>query len=342
VAAAVFLGRVWLPHLMLVAAVQTSLAIFYQLAERAAVRNLVAPEHLTAALTQNETRSRAAVLLGQIAGGLLFTVARWVPFFFTSIAHFVSLVMLLLIRRDFQQARARPRRSLIAEVGEGVTWMWEQRFLRTVMGFIAISNVAFQGLTLALMLIVRDSGGSAALVGFILGVSGAGGMIGALTGTWWMRRATLRSLVIGGLTAWMLTMPAVAFTSNPVILCVLIAANSYVGGLFNLVGGVYMVRITPDAVMGRVGGVATLLASGTNFLGALVGGFLLGGLGVRSTVLWLSVVMALLVVLSVVSPSVRSISGTSANRLMSRGGGRKTAAPEPAEPRPDGHSIENV
>lgn len=318
VAVSVYLDHVWLPLLMLVAFVQTTLAIFYQLAERAAVRHLVTPEQLPTALTQNETRSRAAVLVGQPVGGVLFTLAKWAPFLVTTIAHLGSLIALLLIRKPFQYARPARRTTLRADIAEGVRWMWGQRFLRTVMGFVAVSNAVFQALTLGLMVIIRNDDGSAATVGLVIGVSGVGGMFGALGGMWWMRRATLRALVVGGLTAWAVTVPAMAFTSDPVLLAVLFAANSYVGGLFNVVGGVYMVRIAPDAMMGRVGGVATLLASGASFLGVLIGGWLLADLGVRSTVLWLAAVMALLVVLSVLSPSVRAIARTEENARLVR------------------------
>ncbi|GAB3975660.1 MFS transporter [Plantactinospora veratri] len=326
VALAVLFDRIWVPQLMVVAFVQTSLSVFYQLGERAAVRQLVPAEHLSTALTQNEARGRAAVLIGQPVGGVLFTAARWAPFLFTTIAHLGSLIALLLIRKPFQQARTERRvTTLRADIAEGVAWMWQQRFLRTVLGFVAISNAVFQALTLALMVVVRNGGGSAAVVGAVIGASGIGGMLGALSGMWWLRRATLRALVVGGLAAWAVTVPLMAFTTNPVHLSVIFAANSYVGGLFNVVGMVYMVRITPDPLMGRVGGVATLLASGSNFLGALGGGVLLAGAGIRATVLWLGAVMSSLVVLAVLSPAVRGIARTPDNARMVRRLGRHAA-----------------
>ncbi|GIG88298.1 MFS transporter [Plantactinospora endophytica] len=326
VALAVLLDRVWVPQLMVVAFVQTSLSVFYQLGERAAVRHLVPAEQLPTALTQNETRGRAAVLIGQPVGGVLFTVAKWAPFLFTTIAHLGSLVALLLIRKPFQQARPERRgTTLRADIAEGVAWLWRQRFLRTVLGFVAISNAVFQALTLALMVIVRNGGGSAAVVGAVIGASGVGGMLGALTGMWWLRRATLRALVVGGLAAWAVTVPLMAFTTDPVSLAMIFAANSYVGGLFNVVGMVYLVRITPDPLMGRVGAVATLLASGSNFLGALAGGVLLAGAGIRATVLGLAAVMSSLVVLAVLSPAVRGIARTPENARMVRRLGRHAA-----------------
>ncbi|MGX7671974.1 MFS transporter [Plantactinospora sp. DSM 117369] len=325
VAVAVLLGHVWVPQLMVVAFVQTSLSVFYQLGERAAVRHLVPAEQLPTALTQNETRGRAAVLIGQPVGGVLFTLARWAPFLFTTVAHLGSLLALLLIRRPFQQPRPARHSTLRADIAEGVAWLWQQRFLRTVLSYVAISNAVFQALTLTLMVVIRNGGGSAALVGAVIGASGVGGMLGALSGMWWMRRATLRTLVVGGLAAWALTVPLMAFTTDPVNLAVIFAVNSYVGGLFNVVGGVYMVRITPDPMMGRIGAVATLLASGSNFLGALAGGVLLGGAGVRPTVLGLSAVMASLVLFALLSPAVRGIAKTPDNARLVRRLGRHAA-----------------
>lgn len=305
VAVAVSLGRVWLVQLVVVAFIESSLAIFYQLAERAGVRHLVSPRQLPAALAQNEARGRTAQLLGQPVGSVLFAAARWMPFLATALTHLASLTALLLIRKKFQEQRERTRRALRVEIAEGVAWTWQQRFLRTVMGFIAISNIPFQGIALAVIVIVRAGGGSPAVIGIITALAGVGGILGAVTGLWWLRRVSLRAIVIGGLVAWALVMPPVAFVHDPVALGVLFAVSSYVGGLFNVAGGIYLVRITPDAMMGRAGAVATLLGSGTNFLGALAAGVLLDAIGTGRTVLGLSAIMVLLVVLSLTSRSVR-------------------------------------
>ena len=80
VAVAVFNGHVWLPHLMIVAFVENSLTVFYRLAERSAVREVVPRSQLSPAMSRNEARAQAATLLGQPIGGLLFTAFRWLPF----------------------------------------------------------------------------------------------------------------------------------------------------------------------------------------------------------------------------------------------------------------------
>ena len=315
VAAAVLLGHVWLWQLVVIAFVQSSLALLYQLAERSAVRHLVAPAQLPLALSRNEARQRGAMLLGRPAGGALFEVGRWVPFLTTTLTHLVSLVALLFIRRPFQARADGPPSSgsMWSDLVAGLRYVWQQPFLRTVLIFIAVSNIPFEGLAYAVMAVIREDNGSTLAVGLILGVSGVGGMLGALHGTWFMRRLDLRGIVVGGLAGWALVMPLIAFTRDPWLLGLLFILMSYIGGVFNVVGGVYLVRSTPDHLMGRAGSVAMLLGTGTNFAGPLLAGFLLSSLSVATSVLALSSVMIVLVVVSVLSPAVRGQAGT---RLM--------------------------
>jgi MFS family permease len=299
VAVAVATGRINLGHLLAAAFVSGSLAVFYQLAERAAVRHLVPPGQLPLALAQNEARWRAAGLLGQPVGGALYTVARWSPFLFAAAAH-------LLIRKPLQGPRdTAPRRRLAVEVAEGFTWTWRRRFLAALVGLIATTNLLFQGISLAVILIVRDGGGSAALLGTITAVGGIGGMLGALGATWWTRRAPLRTVVVGSIAVWAAVVPLLTVVRAPVAIGALLAVMAYAGGLVNVVGGVYQVSVTPDEMQGRVSSVLTLIASGAGALGALGSGFLLDGLGVTGTLAGITGCMVLLAVTALVTPALR-------------------------------------
>ena len=317
VAALVVSGHVWLPALLVAAFVQGGCVVFYQLGERAAVPRLVAPEHLASAMTRNEARSRVASLLGQPVGSALFAVLRWVPFVFTALMHLVSLLSVVLIRNPMQGERPEPR-NLRTEIAEGVAWMWRQRFLRTVIGLIAATNVVFRGLTMALMVIVHAAGGSAAIVGAVGAAGGIGGALGALSGTWWMKRVSLGAVAIGGLAAWAVLVPVLSVLHTPVVLAVVFAANGYVGGVFNVVGGVYVVGITPDVLQGRVNSVASLVVVGAVSLGALLSGYLLDAAGILPTILGFTGVLVALAVYAGASPTVRSRTGP-AGRLIPPG-----------------------
>jgi MFS family permease len=335
VTATVLMGHYWLWHLMIVAFVQSSLGIFYVLAERSAVRHLVPASQLPTALTQNEARERAAGMLGEPAGSVFFTITSWLPFGVTTLSHLGSFLTLLFIRKPFQARRTdAPHEPILTDIKAGIAWVWQRRFLRTVLLFIALSNIPFEGLTLAVMVMINDLKLPPAIVGVVIAIGGIGGVAGAVCGTWWMRRVTMRGIVVGGLAAWALLMPLAAFTDDIYLLGAIFAGCSYVGGLFNVVGGVYMVRITPDAMMGRVGSVATLMASGTNFVGAFAAGFLIDSLGTDHAILALSGLMVVLVALAVASPAVRNVVRTPEGGKLTDG----PASPDNHHDSPEGDS----
>ncbi|NYT94592.1 MFS transporter [Salinispora sp. H7-4] len=304
-AVALALGFVSVAHLAATAFVDTSLAVFYKLAERGAVRNVVHPTHLGQALSQNEARSRAAGLIGQPGGVLLQTAARWAPFSFSTLASLISLVTLLLIKKEFQGERA-PRRKLTTEVLDGLRWLWRQRFLRGALVFVALSNILFQVLALTLIVVVKEENRSPATLAVIVGIGGIGGVAGALTGGWWLRHLTQRATLLGGASAWLVLMSAMALTRNPVVLGVLFAATGFVGAIFNVTAAVYQVRVTPDALQGRVAAAMNLVGSGTNALGALVGGMLLAAWGGGATLHTVCAAMAVLVLACALSPALRT------------------------------------
>ncbi|MFJ9178094.1 MFS transporter [Streptomyces sp. NPDC102360] len=305
-AVALATGTVSVPHLAAVAFVESGLAVFYRLAERGAVRNVVHPEQLPSALAANEARGRAAGMIGQPGGILLHSLVRWAPFLFASVAYLVSLCSLLLIKKDFQQERAATTTRLRSEVADGLRWLWRQRFLRAALGIVAGSNVLFQVLSLALILMIKEEGRSPATLSIIVVLSGIGGMLGALSGGWWLRRLTQRTILLGGATCWAVLMTAMALVREPLALGALFAGTSLVGAVFNVAAGVYQVRTTPDEMQGRVAGTANLLGSGTNALGALGGGLLLAAWGTTRSVLLVGGAMALIAALAAISPALRT------------------------------------
>ncbi|MFF4045009.1 MFS transporter [Streptomyces sp. NPDC001816] len=306
VAAALIAGRFWLPHIMAAAFVQGSAAIFYRLAERAAVRNVVEPGHLSAALSQNEARGQAAALVGQPTAGSLFVAAKWLPFAFAALSHLLALVTLLPIKKKFQLQRAAEPRRIRTELAEGFAWVWRQRFVRDASVLIALTNLVFQVLGLALVVLIKDGGGSPMAVGTMGAVAGVGGIVGALTGSWWIKRLTPVATLIGTVLTWAALMTPMAFTANPFILGGLYAGMNYAAALMGVAGGLYQIQITPDEMQGRVTSVGALLASGANSAGAMAGGFLLAALGASTTVLAAAGAMFAMAVGAALSPGIRS------------------------------------
>lgn len=298
--------RIWVAQLMVAAFVEGSVAVCYRLAERAAVRNVVPGHQIPAALARNEARGRAAGLLGQPVGSALFALLRWAPFLVTVVAHVLAMATLLLIRTQLQAPRTARPRPVRTDIAEGVTWLWGQRFLRAATLLVTASNIAFQVIGLALVLVVEQQGASPAVVGLIGLFSGLGGVCGALAGSWFVRRVSPANIVLGVLTAWTLLMPWLAFTTDLPALGAMFAGLSFAGAVLNVAAGVYQVRVTPDGMQGRVSSVAILSSSGANSAGALAAGFLLGYAGTTTAVLAVAAMMAVLAAVAATSPAVRS------------------------------------
>ncbi|KZM69939.1 MFS transporter [Nocardia terpenica] len=298
-------GRLWLPALMVAAFIDGSAGVCYRLGERAAIGHIVPPPQLPQALGQNEARSQAAGLLGQPTGSGLFTLGSWVPFGFTAGSHLLALVTLLFIRKNLQGRRGAATRNIRAEVIEGMRWVWRQRFLRTAVGLIAGSNLLFQILVLTMSLTVKEHGGSPLSVGLIGLVGGLGGMAGALAGARVVERVRLFTVIAGALVVWTVLMTPVALVSAPLVLGLLMAGTGFAGALMNVVVGVRQLRITPDALQGRVNSVFSLLSFGMSSAGAFVGGVLLSAIGTRATAVSIAAAMGVLALIAVVAPAMR-------------------------------------
>ena len=99
-AAAGIADALTVPHLLVVALLTGAGAGVFAPAEISAVRTVVPSEDLPTALSQNQARQHVAGLVGGPLGGLLYGVARWLPFAVDAVTFAVSWVLLGRIRTD--------------------------------------------------------------------------------------------------------------------------------------------------------------------------------------------------------------------------------------------------
>jgi predicted MFS family arabinose efflux permease len=302
---ALWLGHLTVAQLALVAFVEGTLFVFFRLGEVAAVRLVVPSAQYPQALSQNEGRVRAASLLGTPIGGFLFDVGMAVPFLADACSYVVSLATLLLIRRRFQEEREEvERRNFPAEVREGVEWLWGQRFVLVTVLVAAASNLLFQALVLALLVLVRSGGGSGGLTGLVLAGFGVGGVVGALSGAWFQRRLPASAIVVGAVWVWAALTPLVLVVPIPA-LPALLAAEAFAGATWNVALQTYYLRLVPDRLVARVSSVGSLASFGALPLGSLAGGLLVQAGGPLVCCAAVAAAMVLLAVIATLSPSVR-------------------------------------
>jgi MFS family permease len=306
VALALAAGRLTFAQVLLVAFVDGSLFVFFQLAESAALPHVVHSSQISAAVAQNQAREHAAELAGQPLGGVLFGLSPLLPFAADAVTYALSFGGLLLVRPAFQQQRPERRGNLLAEIGEGVRWLWRRRLLRTLVAAIGAANVVFNALPLVLIVRAQQLGASPALVGVMFAFYGAGGVVGALLAPRVQRHVPARRILTGSLWLWALQIAVLAAMPNPVALGIAAGTTGLTGPAFNVVAAGYRYALAPDRLQARTQSAARLVAWGSIPFGALLGGVLAQRLGTVTSLLVLAGLMLAVALAATAARSVRN------------------------------------
>jgi hypothetical protein len=259
--------------------------VFSYVAERGALRQLVSADQLSQAVARNESRTFGAMLAGPPLGGLLFGIGRVVPFLCDAISYAASTISMLLIKSDFQEARGD---SSPGDIRDGIRWLWSRPFFRVCSLLFAGSNPIFTGLYLLVVVLAKQHRASAPLVGVMLGIAAAGGLLGALLAPTLQRQLSPRLVLIG--ESWMLALaiPWLLLAHNAVLLGVIVAAAELITPVTNSIVVSYRVALSPDRLQGRVQAASTLVSFSFGWLGPLLVGFLFQSSGATATILTLS------------------------------------------------------
>jgi MFS family permease len=307
VAVTTLLGVVTVAQLVVVAFVEGSLFVFFDLCEGAALPRLVPAEQLPTAVAQNQARTQGADLVGQPLGGTLFGLGRAIPFAFDAVTYAVSFLALLTIRTPMQETREPTASNLRAEMAEGIRTVWQQSFLRVSIAVVAIQNFAWNALTLVLIVRAQDLGAGPALIGGMFAFFGGGAIVGAIVAPWIQRRFGPGLLLLAISWLWTVQFAATAVAQNVLVLGVLVGVGSIAGPVFNVAYASVLYRVTPDRLIGRVRSVAKAVAWGTIPAGALAAGFLAQAVGAQATIFVLAGVLLVGALLASLAKGTRSV-----------------------------------
>ncbi|WP_433292980.1 MFS transporter [Actinoplanes sp. CA-030573] len=302
---ALWLDRAAVAHLAVVAFVQGLCAVFFGLAERAALPLVVPASRIAAAVARNEARSRGAALAGPPLGGLLFGLGRSIPFVADSLSYLLSALVLLFVRRDLRASVPPAAGPLRRSAAEGLRWVWRHPLVRAAILLLAVSNFVFQALVLVIVVLARDRGATPAAVGVMLGIYSAGGFLGALAATRLHRVFSSRTVIIGVTWVWAALLPFFAVATDVGRIGLLGAACAFAGPLFDVVLMAYAAVLVPNELMGRVMAAAMTVTWGVLPLASLAAGFLLTALGPVVSIGVLSAVMLAAALGGTLSPAVR-------------------------------------
>ena len=298
-------GHVTVVQIALVAFVEGSMFVFFNIAELGALRSVVPGRQLPAAAAAEQARYSTVTLVAPPLGGSLFGLGRTLPFVADVVSYFFSLGSLLLMRTPFQEEREQDDTPVRAQLAEGFHWLWRHRFFRACALLFSWVNLIFEALFLVLIVAGRRQGLSSAQIGLLIAVFGVCSLLGSIAAPRITRLASMRVLVIGNF--W-LQLGFAVFLLKPdvyVLLAGCVPMAFFLPAVNSAVIG-YRTAVVPDRLTGRVGGVARTIALCTAAFGPLSAGLLLHWLSPRETVGVYAAFMLLLCVLGTLNPSIRN------------------------------------
>jgi len=302
--AALLVGEATFGQIAIVAFVEGTAFVFFNIAEVGALRSVVPAPQLPDAAAAEQARLATVTLVGPSLGGALFGFGRALPFLADVCSYIFSFASLLAIRTPFQETREVDTTRLRTQIAEGFRWLWGQPFLRTCALIFAGENFNFEAIFLTFVVVAKRHGLSSGEIGACIALFGACSLVGSLAAPRITRLLSMRALVVVNL--W-LNLAIVAFVIVPsayVLLGAVIPVAFFIpAGNAAIIG--YRTAVTPDHLIGRVSSVARNIALLAQPLGPLAAGLLLDAYSPRVTVLVFAVLAAGLALWATASPSIR-------------------------------------
>jgi MFS family permease len=301
---AVATGHVTFPEIALVAFLEGSMFVFFNVAEIGALRSVVPSSQLPTAAAAEQARYSTVTLVAPPTGGALFGLDRAFPFLAGALSPAFSLATLLAIRTPFQEDRDHDGASLRSQLAEGFRFLWARPFLRSCALLFTWSNLVFEGLFLIMIVVARRQGLSSSAIGALIAAFGACMLLGSVISPRFQKLLSMRAIVI--LSLW-LQAGIVGFVFDPSIY-VLLACAVPMALFFPTVNSVvigYRIAVTPDRLTGRVNSVARTIALCGMPLGPLTAGVMLGAFSARTTVAVFGALLIVLASLASLLPSIK-------------------------------------
>ncbi|WIG58890.1 MAG: MFS-type drug/proton antiporter [Ktedonobacterales bacterium] len=298
------LGHLTVAQLYIVALASGTANVFFSLAQISALPQVVAPEQLPRAWALNETSDSAARLFGPGLAGFIIGLARTtaagaaLAYLADSVSYLASVISLRFVRVPFQGRRAQladgQRRSLWAEMAEGVRFLWRHRRLRLLALLTMVVNFLQAPVTLAVILLAQGALHlDVQVLGLVFGASGAGGLLGALIAPRLSQRLRFGQIAVGSVAVWAAATVLLAVSQSPWPLILGLGLMNIVWPVYAVVVVTYRLSLAPDELQGRINSSFRMLTFGAEPLGVTVGGLLLVPLGPRAVLGLLAAGLAL-------------------------------------------------
>ena len=300
---AALLGWASMPLLYVVFFLMGTLETLFDNASQAIIPALVSRDRLERA---NSRLYAAEIVTNELAGsplgGFLFGLAAAVPFLLDAGTYAAAAALILSLRGEFRSERPEgtPPTTLVAEIGEGLRWLWNHGLIRTLAIMLGVFNMTFAATEAILVLFAQDVLGLGSFgYGVLFTSTAVGGLIASLTAdkiVAWLGpgRALQASVLISALV-----LSVVAFSDSAVVVWAVFLLVGITVVVWNVITVSFRQAVVPEDIFGRVNSVYRLLGWGGLSIGALLGGFLARGFGLTAPFWFAAVVLAMMFLVTV-------------------------------------------
>jgi MFS family permease len=262
------------PVVLVVSLIEGGAGTIFDPAATAALPGIVPDGQLEQAWAATEARTYSASLAGPTLGGVLFGLARAVPFLADAVSYGVSFGTVSRIRGRFRSDKTVERKALWREVADGLRLVWRVPILRAVVIQAPLVNFAFNGVIFTIILAMRQHGTSTAVIGLVQAAIGAGGLLGAIAAPRLQGRMRLGTLITMITLAGALLLGAAALLIPSPLVAAPVATALLLAPAANATLFAVMLRNTPEEMRGRVSNTVSMVAMALATLAPLIAGLL--------------------------------------------------------------------
>ncbi|MBV9823005.1 MAG: MFS transporter [Actinobacteria bacterium] len=306
-AIAALAGVLTLAHLIAVGLVSGLADAFLSPAASAALRTVVPEADLPVAYSQLQVRRHAAALVGPPLGGALYSLARGLPFAVDALSYAVAGLLIPRLRTPLPAPAAAARRTVAADVAEGLRFVWRHKVIRAILLWGAILNFAVTLVLVSVTLRLVQAGVAPSAIGLVDAVAAAAAVLGALAAPAVLPRLpTGTTTVLTSLMLVLVIIP-VAATNQVLVIGALFGVGFFLLPTTNSGISAYLVTVTPDRLQGRVNSAGGFIAEGVLPVAPALAGVLVESVGGGAATLVGAACIALSVLPILASRAIRTL-----------------------------------
>ncbi len=280
-----FTGVVRVGHVIFLAAFNGTVSSFDMPGRQSFVVEMVGYEDLANAIALNSMMFNGARMIGPAVAGLLIAWFGTATCFFLNGVSFLAVIWSLFQMDISARAIGPSGAKLLAQLREGLTYVWRHRPLLYQMALSAVNNGFGYQYIVLIPLFARDVlHGDARSYGFLVALQGLGSVLGAATLASRVTTRGIRNNLVAGLFLSAVGIVVFGFSRSMMLS---LAAQLVIGaGLtnFRASNNTLVQLFVSDELRGRVMSCYQLASVGTMPLGALEVGFVGNSLGPRQAV----------------------------------------------------------